>query len=37
MRHEKSAKDILVIVAAWLIAAALIYVVIIKFKIFFHQ
>jgi hypothetical protein len=37
MRSSRSAKDLLVIAAAWLIAAALIYLVFIKFKLFFHK
>jgi len=37
MANKRKLRDFVVVIAAWLIAAALVYIVIIKFKFFFHK
>jgi len=37
MAEKRTLKDVLIIGILWLIAAALVYVVIVKLKLFFHN
>jgi len=37
MKDSWSVKDIIVVVVAWLIAAGIVYLAFMKFKIFFHN